>query len=79
MELTEDQFIQKYAKRCGHCNRKTLLPYKYEWTGISCGYNVIKRKHELCKIQRKKIIFIKRLKYAEEKIFRCLYRNIKNF
>ena len=28
-----------------------------------------KRKHELSKIQRKKINFINRLKYAEQKIF----------
>ena len=35
---------------------------------ISCGYNLNKRKHELSKIQRKKINFINRLKYAEVKI-----------
>ena len=69
MKLTEDEIIQKYAKNCGHCNRNTLLPYEYEWTCLSCGYNVIKRKHELSKIQRKKINFINRLKYAEQKIF----------
>ena len=69
MELTEDQIIGKYAKRCGHCNRNTLLPYEYEWTCISCGFNVIKRKHELSKIQLKKINFINRLKYAKVKIF----------
>ena len=40
MELTENETVQKYAKRCGHCNRKTLLPYKYEFTCIVCGYNV---------------------------------------
>ena len=69
MELTEDEIIQKYAKNSGHCNRNTLLPYEYEWTCFSCGYNVIKRKHELSKIQRKKIDFINRLKYAEVKKF----------
>ena len=69
MELTEDEIIQKYAKNCGHCNRNTLLPYEYEFTCIACGYNVTKRKHELSKIQRKKINFINRLKYAEVKIF----------
>ena len=26
--LTEDEIIHKYAKRCGHCNRNTLLPYE---------------------------------------------------
>ena len=68
MELTEDEIIQKYATNCGHCNRNTLLPYEYEYTCFSCGYNVNKRKHELSKIQRKKINFINRLKFAEIKI-----------
>ena len=54
MESTEDEIIQKYRKNCGHCNRNTFLPYEYEFTCVSCGYNVNKRKHELCKIQRKK-------------------------
>ena len=67
MELTEDEIIQKHAKRCRHCSGNTLLPYEYEWTCFSCGYNVMKRKHELSKTQRKK--FINRLKYAEVKIF----------
>ena len=69
MELTEDEIIQKYAKKCGHCKRNTMLPYEYEYTCFSCGYNVNKRKYELSKIQRKKINFINRLKYAEVKIF----------
>ena len=69
MELTEDEIIQKYGKNCGHCNRNTLLPYGYDYTCFSCGYKVSKRKNELSKIQRKKINFINRLKYAEFKIF----------
>ena len=69
MELTEDEIIPKYGKRCGHCNRNTLLPYEYEFTCFLCGFNVNKRKHELSKIQRKKINFINRLKHAEVKIF----------
>ena len=69
MELTEDEINENYAKRCGHCSRNTLLPYEYEFTCFSCGYNVNKRKHEISKIQRKKINFINRLKYAEVKIF----------
>ena len=60
MELTEDEIIQKYGKHCGHCNPNTLLKFEYEYTCFSCGYNVIKRKHELSKIQRK-INFINRL------------------
>ena len=69
MELTEDEIIQKYGKNCGHCKRNTLLPYEYEYTCFSCGFNVNKRQNELSKIQRKKINFINRLKYAEVKIF----------
>ena len=69
MELTEDEITQKYSKQSGHCSRNTLLPYEYEFTCFSRGYNVIKRKHELSKIQRKKISFINRLKHAEQKIF----------
>ena len=69
MSLTEDQRVEKYGKPCGHCNPNILLPYEYEFTCISCGYNVNKRKHELSKIQRKKINFINRLNYAEVKIF----------
>ena len=68
MELTEDEIIQKYAKQCRHCNRNILLPYEYEWSCFSCNYVVSKRKNELSKIQRKKINFINRLKYAEVKI-----------
>ena len=63
------KLYKKYGKNCRHCNRNKLLPYEYERTCFSCGYNVIKQKHELSKIQRKKINFIKRLKYSEQKIF----------
>ena len=69
MELTEDEIIQNYGKRCGHCNLNTLLPYVYEWSCLSCGFNLIKRKHELSKLQRKKISFVNRSKDAEQKIF----------
>ena len=69
MELTKDEIIEKYGKKCLHCNRNCLLPDEYEFTCLACGYNVIKRKHELSKLQRKKINFINRLKYAEVKIF----------
>ena len=58
MNLTVDQIIEKYGKRCGNCNRDTLLPYEYDFTCFSCGYNLIKRKHELSKIQRKKLILL---------------------
>ena len=69
MNLSEDEIFQKYAKKCLHCSRNMLLPYEYEYTCFGCGYIVIKRKHELSKIQRKKINFINRLKYAEQKKF----------
>ena len=52
-----------------------LLPYQYEWSCFGCGYNVIKRKHELSKIQRKKNISINRLKYPQLKIF-CICVNV---
>ena len=75
MELTEDDIIRKYGKHCGHCNRKTLLPYEYEWACFLCGHNVVKRKHEHSKIQKKKASFINRLKYAEQKIF-CICKEV---
>ena len=56
MELTEDEIIEKYAEKCGHCNRNSLLQYEYEFICFSCGFNVNERKHELSKIQRKKLI-----------------------
>ena len=68
MELTEDQLIEKFGEKYGHCNRNMLLLFEYEWTCYSCVYIVIKWKHELCKIQRKKN-FINRSKYAEQKLF----------
>ena len=55
MELTQDENIEKYAKNFGHCKRNTLPPYEYEFSCVSCGFNVNKRKNELSKIQRKTI------------------------
>ena len=79
MELTEDEIIEKNAKKCLHCNRNTLVPYEYEFTCFSCGDNVIKRKNELSKIQREKINFINRLNYAEQEIF-CICKDVyKNY
>ena len=69
MELAEDEIIHRYAKKCGHCNRNTLLPYEYEFTCLSCGFNLTKREHGFCKIQQKKNNFINRLKHAEQKNF----------
>ena len=52
MELTEDEKIK--VTLCKQCARNTLLPYEKEFTCFSCGYNVIKRKHEISRIQHKK-------------------------
>ena len=52
MELSEGQTIEKHGKEFEHRSRNTLLPSEFEFTCFSCGYNVIKRKHELNKIQR---------------------------
>ena len=54
MELSENEVIKKHGTLCKHCDRKMLLPYEYEWTSFSCGYNAIKRKHELSKSSGKK-------------------------
>ena len=75
MEITEDEIIQKYGKHCGHCNRNTLLPYESKWSCISCGFNFIKRKHELTEIQRKTNNFINRLQHAELKKF-CICADV---
>ena len=69
MQLSGDEIIQKYGEKCGQCNRNTLLPYEYEFTCLSCGYNVNKHTHELNKIQQKRLNFINRLKYAAVKKF----------
>ena len=69
MEFLEDENLKNYGEKCRHGNRNMLLSYEYEWTCFSCGFNVNKRKHELSKIQRKRINFIDRIKYAEQKIF----------
>ena len=79
MDLTEDEIIQKDGKRSGHCNRNTLLPYEYEFTCFSCGYNVNKRKHKLSKVQRKEMNFNNRLKYAVVKVFSICLGLYKNY
>ena len=57
MELTEDEFIKKYGTICKHCCPNFLLPYEYEIRCIACGYNKIKRKHELTKNQQKNELY----------------------
>ena len=37
-----------------HCMPNTLLPYEYDWSGFSCGYNLIKWKKELQKSKDRK-------------------------
>ena len=68
MILTDDQIIEKYAIICPSCNRKTMLPYTYEWSCLICRLNIKKQKHELTLNQRKKLTFSSRIKYAEQKI-----------
>ena len=68
MILTDDEIIEKYAIICPSCNRKTMLPYAYEWTCLICRLNITKQKHELTLNQRKKLTFSCRIKYAEQKI-----------
>ena len=51
--MTEDEIFDKHGKQCMHCLRNTLSPYEIEWTCFSSGYNAIKRKNELTRIQRK--------------------------
>ena len=37
MNLSDDQIIEKKWKKSRHCNRKTLLPYEYEFTCLQLG------------------------------------------
>ena len=39
MELSKDQVIEKSAKQFDHCNRNLLVPYEYDRTCISYGFN----------------------------------------
>ena len=77
MNLSEDQTIEKYGKHGGHCNRNTLLRYEYEWTSISCGLNLIKRKHKLSKIKRKKNKFCQSIERCRTQNFLYMCRCIK--
>ena len=77
-ELREDEINEKNRTFCKHCDRNLLLPYKYEWTCFGCWFNVIKRKHELSKIQQKLKNFINWLKYADQKCFAFVQKYIKN-
>ena len=76
MNLSKHETIEKSAEQCGHCKRNTILPYEYEFTCVSCGYNVIKRKQKSPKFKEKKIKFKNRLMYAGQKVFLCLHRSI---
>ena len=69
MEITEDEFIEKFARKGMHCTRKMLLLYEYELGCIYCGCDVLKPKNELSKLSRKKINFTNPLKFAEHKQF----------
>ena len=55
MELTEDELNEKDGKKCRHFSRNTLLPSEFGSTCFWCNYNVVKRKSELVKFQKKEI------------------------
>ena len=42
MEVTDNQIIKNFAQQCMRCFRFTILPYEYEWTCFSYGYNGMK-------------------------------------
>ena len=56
--------------------RKTLLPSEYGCIGLSCGYNVIKRKKELTNFNEKKIFQSNKLYRKENLLY--FYRFVKN-
>ena len=70
MELTTDEIIEKCAEQCLRYTRNTLSSYKYERTCVACRYNVLGRKIELTKIQRKRVNFLNKIKISERKIKR---------
>ena len=53
MELTEVEKTEKNAIQWLHCTHNTLIPFEYEWTCFSCGYNVIEGKMKLQKTTKK--------------------------
>ena len=57
MEITEDEIVEKNAKFCRNCVSKALSTNQHEFTCISFGCSVIKRKNELNKTSRKKSNF----------------------
>ena len=63
------KLYKNMEKSAGIVIETLCFNYEYEWSCFSCRYNVKNLKHELSKTQRKKINFINRLKYAEDKIF----------
>ena len=56
--MADDQIFEKNGKQYSHCLRNTLLPYEFVFARVSCGYNIIKQKHELSKLQRRKNLCI---------------------
>ena len=75
MNLTEDRIIEKNVKHCGHCNRTTLLPYRHELICVSCLFILIKRKHEISKIQRQKTKIYQLIKICRTQnfLYKCSY------
>ena len=77
MELTENEIIENYAEHCRHCNRNTLLPYEYELTCFSCGYNVRKTEGRTIKNLKTKNNFYQSIEICRTQNFlhmcRCIY------
>ena len=69
MQLSEEEAIEKYGTHCKHSGRNMLLPYENGRTCFSCGYNVIKRKHELTKSHEKTLIILIDYKIPNTKNF----------
>ena len=74
MEFTDNHLIERHGKGCKNCPRNTFSTNECEWNCIPCPFNVTGRKKiELSKTSRKKIILIDRLKYAQHmKVCICI-------
>ena len=68
MILTDDEIIKKYGKNCPSCDRKTMLPYKNEYTCYFCDHSNFKTKEQLSNFSKKKQNFSLSLNYGKKKI-----------
>ena len=42
MELSQNEIFQKQGTKCVHCGLRTLIPYEYDFSRVSYGYNILK-------------------------------------